>query len=402
MSNLLEIYDLMEWNHPWASKEFWADAKEGKLNDEAFRTAYKDELNKLGLWDLIDSEHGGTGVLKEKGSYGAIKKASEENPDSWAIKALLKMWVLQFKDNVKSASQLKQEERAATEAALKVTWDAMQEKRPFVEETINKIGLEYASKQKDIIVANLKEVERLGNELSEITKGMYHHNSVAYMIEQIENKVFKAEISMQKSWSREQSYTVLMRVEVVGYVGETPYFRTKTGSYLENTFTLSPEELSEEIIREKLLKILTALDECIFWQNDRLDRIKADHAEIVGKINASKAAQAAVNAGKPVDPDFIAEVVAIFKNGLKKANAEYASWARWKYDDGDSGAAFAMEQAKTMDAAGICLLNCNWRSYVNDREIAVWRTSDSMDAFETALVETFNATCDELNIEIIK
>ncbi len=121
MSNLLEIYDLMEWNDPWASKEFWADAKEGKLNDKAFKTAYKDELTKLGLWDLIDSEYDGTGVLKEKGSYGAIKKASEENPDSWAIKALLKMWVLQFKDNVKSASQLKQEERAANEAALKVT-----------------------------------------------------------------------------------------------------------------------------------------------------------------------------------------------------------------------------------------------------------------------------------------
>lgn len=402
MSNLLEIYDLMEWTDPQASKEFWADAKEGKLNDKAFRTAYKDELNKLGLWNLIDSEYDGTGVLKEKGSYGAIKKASEENPDSWAIKALLKMWVLQFKDNVKSASQLKQEERVANEAALKVAWEAMQEKRPFVEEIINKIGLEYAAKQKDIIIANLKEANRLGNELSEITNGIYHHNSLDYMLEQIENKVFKAEVSIQKSWSREQSYIVLMRVEVVGYLGETPYFRTKTVSNLENTFTLSPDELSEEIIREKLLKILTALDECVFWRTDRLDRIKADHAEIVGKINASKAAQAAVNAGKPVDPDFIAEVVAVFKNGLKKADAEYASWASWKYDDGDSGAAFEHEKYKTMNAAAIYLFNCNWRSYVNDREIATWRTTDSENALEDALSKTFNAASQELSIEIIK
>jgi hypothetical protein len=30
-------------------------------------------------------------ILKEKSSYGRIKKASEEYSDSWAVKALLKL-----------------------------------------------------------------------------------------------------------------------------------------------------------------------------------------------------------------------------------------------------------------------------------------------------------------------
>ena len=132
------------------------------------------------------------------------------------------------------------------------------------------------------------------------------------------------------------------------------------------------------------------------------ERIKATYEKTVKAIEDSKAAQAAVDAGKPVDPDFIAEVVAIFKNGLKRADAEYASWASWKYDDGDSGAAFEMEKYKTMNAAAVYLSNCNWRAYVNGREVASWKTTESEKALENALSKTFNATCADLNIEIIK
>ena len=53
--------------------------------------------------------------------------------------------------------------------------------------------------------------------------------------------------------------------------------------------------------------------------------IKATYDKTAKTIEDGKKAQAAVNAGKPVDPDFIAEVLAVLKNGLKKANAEYTS-----------------------------------------------------------------------------
>ena len=55
-----------------------------------------------------------------------------------------------------------------------------------------------------------------------------------------------------------------------------------------------------------------------------------------------------------------------------------------------------------MQAAAAYLFNCNWRSYVNDREIAVWRTTDSEEALEDALSDTFDAISQDLNIEIIK
>ena len=61
-----------------------------------------------------------------------------------------------------------------------------------------------------------------------------------------------------------------------------------------------------------------------------------------------------------------------------------------------------MEKYKTVRAAAAYLFNCNWRSYVNDREIAVWRTTDSEEALEDALSDTFDAISQDLNIEIIK
>jgi hypothetical protein len=102
-TNFIKLYEelnsLNENNYfhhlrsPNYSKEFWAKAKENKIDDRSFRSAYKDEITKLGLADLLEliPEKAEGRVLKEKSSYGRIKKAAEENPDSWAVKALLKI-----------------------------------------------------------------------------------------------------------------------------------------------------------------------------------------------------------------------------------------------------------------------------------------------------------------------
>jgi hypothetical protein len=49
MSNLLEVYDLMEWIDPKHAKAFWAAAKEGKIDESSFASAYRDELKSLGI-----------------------------------------------------------------------------------------------------------------------------------------------------------------------------------------------------------------------------------------------------------------------------------------------------------------------------------------------------------------
>jgi hypothetical protein len=72
------------YRRPNYSKDFWDKAKENKIDDDSFRAAYKDEITKLGLADLLEpsvKEAEGR-MLKDKSSYGRIKKAAEENPDS--------------------------------------------------------------------------------------------------------------------------------------------------------------------------------------------------------------------------------------------------------------------------------------------------------------------------------
>jgi hypothetical protein len=61
-----------------------------------------------------------------------------------------------------------------------------------------------------------------------------------------------------------------------------------------------------------------------------------------------------------------------------------------------------MEKDDTIVAAGIYLVNCNWRAVIGDTEIAIWRTTDSVENLEDALANTFDAFSRDLTIEIIK
>ena len=76
-----------------ASKKFWNSAKRDEIDEVAFHTAFGEELEALGLMDLFSDE----GRLNARKDYGRIAKTGEENPDSWAIKALKKLWALEYK-----------------------------------------------------------------------------------------------------------------------------------------------------------------------------------------------------------------------------------------------------------------------------------------------------------------
>lgn len=95
-----------------AGKKFWAAAKTNKIDEESFHAAYDDELRDLGLMDVFTAE----GALVNKGVYGKIKAAKEANPDSWAVKALSRLWALRYVDNVKFASEVAADQAAADEA----------------------------------------------------------------------------------------------------------------------------------------------------------------------------------------------------------------------------------------------------------------------------------------------
>lgn len=111
-----ELTALNEGADYFASKSFWDAAKNKIIDVESFHDAYDDELKKLGLMDVFTTE----GTLINKGVYGKIKTAKEANPDSWAIKALMKMWSLQYIDNAITKSETPEEqERLAREKEIK-------------------------------------------------------------------------------------------------------------------------------------------------------------------------------------------------------------------------------------------------------------------------------------------
>ena len=403
MPNLLEIYDLLEWGEYSDSSQFWSEAKAGRLDGSSFWAAYSSELRRLGLLDLIDANYK---ELKEKSSYGRIKKAAEENPDSWAVKALLKMWVLQFKNGVKSDIRIEREEDEQKLADKKAELANVEAQLPEFEKVFREVGNRILGEATDECNKLIKVNNDLITKIKEISHGFVKAQS--FIAKEIKDtNLFEMEFNYYGPTMSDLTGTIYISFEKV--FGESVKYHwssriDRTGyDFIHKRIDI--EGMTTDKIREEAEKVFTGLAAAIkphIGNISHTELIKTTYDKTVKTIEDSKKAQAAVNAGKPVDPDFIAEVLAVLKNGLKKANAEYASWAGWRYDDGDSGAAFANEKYKTIQAAAVYLFNCNWCSYVNNRKIAVWRVTDSKEALEDALSATFDAVSQDLNIEIIK
>ena len=403
MPNLLEIYDLLEWGEYSDSSQFWSEAKAGRLDGTSFWRAYSSELRRLGLLDLFDTNYK---ELKEKGSYGRIKKAAEEHPDSWAVKALLKMWVLQFKNGVKSDIRIEREEDEQKLADKKAELAGVEAQLPEFEKIFREVGNRILGEAAVECNKLIKVNNDLINKIKEISHGFVRAQS--FIAKEIKDtNLFKMDFEYYGPTMSDLTGTIYISFETV--FGESVKYHwssiiDRTGyDFIHKRIDI--EGMTTDKIREEAEKVFTGLATVIKPQVGNISHtelIKTTYDKTVKTIEDSKKAQAAVNAGRPVDPDFIAEVLAVLKNGSKKASDEYDSWAEWKYDDGDSGAAFANEKHKTIQAAAVYLFNCNWRSYVNDREIAVWRTTDSEEALEDALSNTFDAVSQDLNIEIIK
>ena len=403
MPNLLEIYDLLEWGEYGASSQFWSEAKAGRLDSTSFWAAYSSELRRLGLLDLFDTNYK---ELKEKGSYGRIKKAAEEHPDSWAVKALRKMWVLQFKDGVKSDIRIEREEDEQKLTDKKAELAGVEAQLPEFEKVFREVGNRILGEAADECNKLMRTNNDLINKIKEISRGFVKAQS--FIAKEIKNtNLFEMNFEYYGPTMSDLTGTIYISFEKV--FGESVKYHWS--SRIDHTGydfihkRIDIEGMTIDKIREEAEKVFIGLAAAIkphVGNISHTELIKTTYDKTVKTIEDSKKAQAAVNAGKPIDPDFIAEVLAVLKNGLKKANAEYASWAGWRYDDGDSGAAFANEKYKTIQAAAVYLFNCNWCSYVNNRKIAVWRVTDSKEALEDALSDTFDAVSQDLNIEIIK
>ena len=326
MPNLLEIYDLLEWGEYSDSSQFWSEAKAGRLDGTSFWRAYASELRRLGLLDLIDINYK---ELKEKGSYGRIKKATEEHPDSWAVKALLKMWVLQFKNGVKSDIRIEQEEDEQKLADKKAELANVEAQLPEFEKVFREVGNRILGEAAAECNKLMRTNNELINKIKEISHGFVRAQS--FIAKEIKDtNLFEMEFNYYGPTMSDLTGTIYISFETV--FGESVKYHwssiiDRTGyDFIHKRIDI--EGMTTDKIREEAEKVFTGLATVIKPQVGNISHtelIKTTYDKTVKTIEDSKKAQAAVNAGKPVDPDFIAEVLAVLKNGLKKANAEYAS-----------------------------------------------------------------------------
>ena len=133
-----------------ASKKFWASAKIGKMEEDAFHTAFDDELKELGLMDMFDAN----GVLEN--NYGRIADAKRDHPESWAAKALGSLWGLRYgKNRSYIYDNLFKSEKEARDARQKAAEEA---KAKSVEEQ-KRIRAEKLNKYQQLMLTYLRKVD---------------------------------------------------------------------------------------------------------------------------------------------------------------------------------------------------------------------------------------------------
>lgn len=421
LKNLGEARDetLAEAPNFWSSQDFWKEAKRNVIDDRSFHAAYDAELKELGLMDLFDDN----GILTSQGVYGRIKKAKDANPDSWAVKALLKMWVLQFKENVKPNSQMRRErdeaeraKRAAAraaqdeqkrieqeakyEAAMK-EWKILDENFHAIQDTINNTIKEYVDSKKAVLKPDLEKAVNLKTEIVAATKGIikFYNQTEELNLSRLnkENELIKTEVNLEEPSKRFPIARIWIKVRE--FFGQYPNFRSSDKSARDYT-SITVKAFEEDTIKSTVVAMLDDIWEVVSHRLNTLASIQKQYDTVMTKVNTAKAAQSAANTGKPVDTAFISEILAEFDKGRKAAQKAYNFYSDTQ--DGSAGAAKAMATQEALVAVGTYLVNCNWRALADGREVAIWRMTDSTDELFDALEDTFNAFSSDLIIEIIK
>ena len=247
------------------------------------------------------------------------------------MRALLKVWVLQFKNGVKSNIRIEREEGEQKLAAKKAELAGVEAQLPEFEKAFREVGNrilgEVAAECNKLMKAN----NDLINKIKEISHGFIEAKS--FIAKEIKDTdLFEMNFGYNGPTAADLTGTIYIRFEKV--FGESVDYhwssRIHSAGYnvLQKRFDI--EGMTVDKIKEEAEKAFTDLAAVIKPQVGNISQtelIKATYDKTVKIIEEGKKAQAAVNAGRPVDPDFIAEILAVFKNGSKKASDEYDSWA---------------------------------------------------------------------------
>lgn len=419
-SDFLEAYDkLNEAKDPFYSRNFWAWARDNNYNELCFKIAFKDDLKELGIdLDELFDEYD---MFKEKSSYGIIKKALEEHPDSWALKALQKVWVMQFKYDAKSGSKKEAERRARdveekkakqakeqeeahikAEADWKILNENFEDIKQLILNTVNECAAKAAEKAKAILETSIKRI----TEIKTLTKNVYPdiyweiHSGKHYLGQLKElNEDNLSEVSISLSNFDEKSTVAYIWVEVNRFLWK------KLTHYTDQIhLRIGADEISDKaILKDTLISKLKKVIDDINYIAAANSISEASYNETINIINKAKAAQAAADRNQEVDPSFYEDLLDICTSGLSAAEKEADKWK--SAQDGSDGAAYAGYFNGTVSELSLYLVHCNWRAVKQDKEVASWRTTDSKDSLITNL-ETALRSCGrtgkDFRFEIIK
>lgn len=408
------------------SRVFWNGASNKKIYDKNFHRAFDAELKDLGLMDIFAED----GSIADLSSYGRIKAAKEANPDSWAVRALQKFWVLQFKDEVKLDSviqrekadveRLERETRRAKEdeerrikleaenAQAKADYEILEKNLPEIKASIEKQVADMVESKRQLLIADFKKIIELRDEIDANIRNMIdrRYDNRASMLEYLEDGKDLYTLKFNLLPVDERFPSAKLHVTLAKLFKITPTWNQYTsfgGGNIKifDTIVIGAGDVEEGTIESRVAVWLDKIWEAVNSRVNRLDEAQKEYDSIMSKVKAAKEAQAAVDADRPADPKFISDVLDELGEGLKHAERDYDLYR--DAHDGSSGAAYAMAEARTVESVALTLVNCNWRAYTDQKEVASWRMTDSINDLYDAVDDAFNAyKSGGLHLEIVK
>lgn len=448
--------DFFKGSISWERDEFWKAASKNELDVKAFFIGYAKEIVYA---QGIDFKYAFTeeGLFNGKGIYGKIKDRLSVIPDSFS-KALMKFWLLQYKNNAKVISNwndiLKDIEDKKQKAADKKAKDAADAaKRAADMEALAKEAAELAKPKIAWLERNLNNIETLlklaiekvfspsyviknyktyfaeldklhdnwailSDELEKYGEGCYVHPCKLLPIDKqfIEYKFYlpKPEDSRDPANLRVVlQIAVHYRISLSGI--PTAPIKCRSSDYInimvnqEKISKMTPKDLLEEFVAQ----VQSLVDQYAeqnpvlvdFYKKEyasyeqRLKDVKnfVDHMENIGK-HFNDVAQK----GQQPDKNELDEIINYIKAIRKAIEEESDIWAG--STDGSQGAAEHYAALAGAERLKWAFKECSWK-FTNPRTsygCAEWHKGDTEDKLISSLMAVVQTYGDDCTFEFLK
>lgn len=374
MTNLNKKYLTEVVRDRWlATKIFWDMAKNNEISYKHFYETFFKEIKENGLSNIFETF---THKLKNKGTYGKIKEYCEQHPDDYFGKALIKLWVLQFKDNAKDIDaeekekqkQAEEERKKRAEIERKAREEEQAKNKAIAKEILDRIiakdseieaqcfeAAQEAVKNKDVI-----KLAKLATFCVTTDKQSYRNKGTDFNLADLSLWKYKSEWYSDTVWKSSfifnSWYVEFYTLDDSGNSKGNdlrPVFLNESFHITGTGYEINELEKFEAKIDNKQLKEYVLARILSFVQKS-LPYYEKEEVRIKAKLQKEKEKDDAKNnlitlikhSGKYFTDEQLVKINDLFKKLLakftKRISSEANSWADNDYD-GNAGAAYDME-----------------------------------------------------------